>query len=75
MLEKLRKENQDSMVIGFYKRSSNFSFFNRTEDLTEILKFQKSSDQKALNGTVMLVYDETRMSNGDFGMRAYRISK
>lgn len=75
MLTKLRKENQDHIIVGLYKRTSNFGFFSKAEDLNELKNFQKSNDSKSCNGTIMLVYDEHRMSNGDFGMRAYRISK
>jgi len=74
-LTKLRKGNQDHIMVGFYKKTSNFNIISKAEDLNDMYEFQKRNDATSGNGTVMLAYDEHRMSNGDFGMRAFRISK
>jgi len=75
MLRSLRKENQDHIIVGLYKKCTNFNIFSKAEDLNQLKAFQKANDTKCQNGTVIIVYDEHRMSNGDFGIRAYRISK
>ena len=75
MLKSLRKENQDHMIVGLYKKISNFNFLTKADDLNEVRDFQKRNDKSCNNGTVMIIYDEHRMSNGDFGMRAFRVSK
>jgi len=47
---------------------------NRPDDFQQLMDFQREGD-KTCNGTVILIYDEHRMGNGDFGIRAYRISE
>jgi len=74
MLRRLREQNQDHILMGFYRKVANFRFMTRSEDLVNLMDFQLAND-KSNGSTVMLVYDGIRMANGDFGLRAYRISE
>jgi len=74
MLRRLRDQNQDHILVGFYRKVANFRFMTKSDDLVNLMDFQLTNDK--INGsTVMIVYDSVRMSNGDFGLRAYRISE
>lgn len=74
MLRRLRDQNQDHILVGFYRKVANFRFMTKADDLVNLMDFQLTNDK--INGsTVMIVYDGVRMSNGDFGLRAYRISE
>lgn len=75
MLRRLREQNQDHILVGFYRKVPNFNFMTKSDDLLNLLDFQLVNDKANTNGTVMLVYDHIRMSSGDFGLRAYRISE
>ena len=75
MLRRLRDQNQDHILVGFYRKVSNFNFMTKPDDLLNILDFQLVNDKANTNGTVMIVYDHVRMSSGDFGLRAYRVSE
>lgn len=74
MLRRLRDQNQDHILVGFYRKVANFKFMTKSDDLVNLMDFQLTNDK--INGsTVMIVYDGVRMANGDFGLRAYRISE
>jgi len=73
-LRLLREENQDHILAGFYKKVKNFNFLSKPDDFNSLIEFQRANDIKH-DGTVMLVYDESRMSQGDFGLRAFRVSE
>jgi len=73
-LRLLREENQDHILAGFYKKVKNFNFLSKPDDFNSLIEFQRVNDIKH-DGTVMLVYDESRMSQGDFGLRAFRVSE
>ena len=74
MLRRLRDQNQDHILVGFYRKVANFRFMTKSDDLVNLMDFQLAND-KTNGSTVMLVYDGVRMANGDFGLRAYRISE
>jgi len=75
MLRRLRDQNQDHLLVGYYRKVPNLAFMTRPDELLSFIAFQMGNDQVSSTGTVMLVYDEKRMSQGDFGLRAYRISR
>jgi len=75
MLRRLREQNQDHILVGFYRKVPNFNFMTKPDDLLNFLDFQLVNDKANTNGTVMIVYDHVRMSSGDFGLRAYRVSE
>merc|ERR1711931_114707 len=75
MLKCLREENQDYIIVGHYKIIANFNFLTKAEDFEALMKFQRDNDTNSCHGTVILVYDPLRMSNGDFGIRAFRVSE
>jgi len=64
--------------VGLYRKVQNFNFMTKPDDLLNFMEFQAANDQQSMQtgarGTIMLVYDEKRMSNGDFGLRGYRCS-
>jgi len=75
MLRRLRDQNQDHLLVGHYRKVPNFAFMTKPEELLNFIEFQMGNDQVSSTGTIMLVYDEKRMSHGDFGLRAYRVSR
>merc|ERR1712178_36730 len=75
MLRRLRDQNQDHLLVGHYRKVTDFAFMTKPEELLNFIEFQMGNDQVSSTGTIMLVYDEKRMSQGDFGIRAYRVSK
>lgn len=73
-LQAFKDYDLEQEIVGFYKKASDMNIFSKVDDLKDWIEFQISADKNCMKGCVFIVYDEHRMSCGDFGMRAYRVS-